>query len=103
MKITFDIDCTPEEARKFLGLPDIEAMQKAMMAELEERMRDNIRSLDTEALLKTWMPTATQNWGDMQKMFWSQMGMKPPSQAGGETKNTTDSPSDEPSPEKGEP
>lgn len=23
MKITVDIDCTPEEARRFLGLPDV--------------------------------------------------------------------------------
>lgn len=38
MKITIDIDCTPDEARRFLGLPDvdkvnqvyIDAMAKAM-------------------------------------------------------------------------
>jgi len=23
MKVTVDVDCTPEEARRFLGLPDL--------------------------------------------------------------------------------
>ena len=26
MKITVDVDCTPEEARAFLGLPDVKPM-----------------------------------------------------------------------------
>ncbi len=38
MKVTIDIDCSPEEARRFLGLPDaskanevyVDAMTKAM-------------------------------------------------------------------------
>ncbi|MFY9972047.1 MAG: DUF6489 family protein, partial [Roseiarcus sp.] len=28
MKITVDVDCTPLEARQFMGLPDVEPMQK---------------------------------------------------------------------------
>ena len=38
MKITVDVDCTPLEARQFMGLPDVEPMQKAAMAEIEKRM-----------------------------------------------------------------
>ena len=38
MKITIDVDCTPLEARQFMGLPDVEPMQKAAMAEIEKRM-----------------------------------------------------------------
>lgn len=75
MKVTFDIDCTPEEARKFLGLPDVAPMQEAMMKEIEERMRDNLTNLEPEAFMKTWMPMMNQNFGDMQKMFWGQMGV----------------------------
>ncbi len=29
MKITVDIDCTPEEARAFFGLPNVQPMQDA--------------------------------------------------------------------------
>lgn len=76
MKVNFDIECTPEEARKFLGLPDLAPMQERMMKELENRMAENLRALDPETLVKTWMPMSMQGWGDMQKMFWSQMGVE---------------------------
>lgn len=77
MKINFDIECTPEEARKFLGLPDVIPMQEKLMAEIEAKIQDNIRNLDAETMVKTWMPAAMQGWGDMQKMFWAQMGGMP--------------------------
>ena len=79
MKFIFDIDCTPEEARRFLGLPDIAPMQERMMKELEQRIAENMRALDPETLVKTWMPMSMQGWTDMQKMFWNQMGVDAPS------------------------
>jgi tetrahydromethanopterin S-methyltransferase subunit B len=74
MKVTFDVECTPEEARKFLGLPDVAPMQEALMKELEEQMRENMRSLDPETMLKTWLPATIEGWGQVQKMFWDHMG-----------------------------
>lgn len=73
MKITVNIDCTPEEARTFFGLPDVQPLQKAMMAELEERMRANLNAMDPESLFKSWFPTGVQNLEQLQNMFWSQM------------------------------
>jgi hypothetical protein len=78
MKFIFDVDCTPEEARRFLGLPDLGPMQERYMKELEERMAESLRVLDPETLVKTWMPMTMQGWGDMQKMFWGQMGVTMP-------------------------
>lgn len=75
MKFKVDVECTPEEARLFIGLPNIVPMQEKMMKELEDQMLENIRTLDAETLAKTWFPTAMQNIGEMQKMFWSQMGV----------------------------
>ena len=34
MKVTIEIDCTPDEARVFMGLPDVKPMQAAVMASL---------------------------------------------------------------------
>lgn len=79
MKLKFDIECTPEEARQFFGLPDIAPMQKRMMDDIEAKMAENIQSLDAEQMVKTWLPMSIQGWGEIQKMFWSQMGMTPPS------------------------
>jgi hypothetical protein len=73
MKITIDVDCTPEEARAFLGLPDVAPMQAAMMEELGSRMSAGLEAMDPEALVKTWMPLGLQGLEQAQKMFWSQM------------------------------
>lgn len=78
MKLKFDIECTPEEARQFFGLPDVAPMQEKLMKELQERLEENIRSVSAEELIRTWMPATMQGFGDMQKMFWQQMGMKTP-------------------------
>ena len=56
MKITFDIDCTPEEARVFLGLPDVRPMQDALMAEVGERMSANLRAMEPAEMMKLWLP-----------------------------------------------
>jgi len=80
MKITIDIDCTPQEARAFMGLPEVAPLQDAMMKELEERLRDGLKSMDPEALMKAWMPGAgglsggLQGWEEFQRQFWSEMG-----------------------------
>jgi hypothetical protein len=74
MKISIDIDCTPQEARTFLGLPDVEPMQQSLMKMVQERMEKNLAAMDAEAMMKLWLPAGTQGWDAMQKMFWSAMG-----------------------------
>jgi hypothetical protein len=73
MKVKIDIDCTPQEARQFFGLPDIEPMQKVLLAEMEERMRTALAAMDPEALFKIWLPAGVQGWEQLQKMFWSRL------------------------------
>lgn len=73
MKITIDIDCTPDEARRFLGLPDVAPMQKAMMDEVQRRMTENLKAMDPEQMVKTWLPVGLQGFDQLQKAFWAQM------------------------------
>lgn len=73
MKISVDIDCTPEEARAFLGLPDVAPLQKAVMEDVQKRVMDNLSAMDPETLISTWIPAGMQGFEQMQKMFWSQM------------------------------
>jgi hypothetical protein len=73
MKITVDVDCTPEEARAFFGLPDVRPMQEALMKQLQDRMSASLNAMDPETMMRTWMPTGIQGFEHMQKMFWSQM------------------------------
>jgi len=74
MKITIDVDCTPDEARHFLGLPDVAHMQDAMMAEVQKRMMANLEAMDPETLVKTWLPAGLRELEKFQKMFWTQVG-----------------------------
>ena len=39
MKVNIEMDMTPEEARAFMGLPDVAPMQKKMMDEMQARMK----------------------------------------------------------------
>jgi len=77
MKVKFEIECTPDEARQSLGLPNIAQLQDRMLSQIEAKMQENLRFLDPEAVMKTWLPMPVQSWGDMQKMFWGQMGFNP--------------------------
>ena len=72
MKITIEIDCTPEEARDFFGLPKMAPMQEALAAEIQKRLMDAVAAMDPETLLKTWLPTGLEGWERMQKAFWAQ-------------------------------
>jgi hypothetical protein len=72
MKFQIEIDCTPLEARQFLGLPDVAPMQEALMKQLEKQLSDALSGRDAEALLKTWMPMGIQGIEQMQKAFWAQ-------------------------------
>ena len=60
MKVTIEIDCTPEEARRFLGLPDVQPMQAAVMDRLQQQMLDATAKLSPEALLRAWVPAQPQ-------------------------------------------
>ena len=73
MKITVNVDCTPEEARRFLGLPDVQPLQDAVMQQMQDRIMASMHAMDPETLLKTWAPMGLQNLEQIQKFFFSQL------------------------------
>ena len=54
MKVTVVVDCTPEEARAFLGLPDVQPMQAAMMDQMQQKMVANIDKFSPESIMQSW-------------------------------------------------
>lgn len=92
MKITVDIDCTPQEARAFLGLPNIEPMQDELLAQLQQQLSKYLANTDPEAMLKQWLPESVKGLGQVQEQFWRQFmtgmaGATAPSE-GGKTKKS---------------
>lgn len=69
MKVTIDIDCTPEEARSFLGLPDVKPMQDWMMQEMQGRMAASIGSMGVDEMLKIWMPAGITGLDQMRDFY----------------------------------
>ena len=69
MKMNIEIDMTPDEARKFLGLPDVTKLQDKMLAEMEKRMKAAIDVNDPEAMLKAWMPLGGQGFEQFQRFM----------------------------------
>lgn len=73
MRFQINLDCTPEEARQFFGLPDIVPLQQTMMEELSKRLSEGIHTLEPDVLMKTWVPAIFQGWTQMQQNWWTQM------------------------------
>ena len=73
MKIHMDVDLTPDEARTLFGLPDVKPMQKALMADMEARMKKALTAMEPDALLKMWLPASLQSLEQWQKFIWSRM------------------------------
>ena len=76
MKVNVEVNCTPEEARAFFGLPDLAPMQQRVMGEIEERLRSSLGAMSPEAIFKTWIPASMQGVEHMQQLqqaFWSQL------------------------------
>lgn len=55
MKVTVEVDCTPVEARAFLGLPDVTPLNEHMVEEMRRRFEANAAMLQPEELMKSWM------------------------------------------------
>ncbi len=71
MKISIDIDCSPAEARQFLGLPDVTAANEALVEELKSRIAETVKTMDPESFVKTWLPAGMKGMEELQRMMWA--------------------------------
>jgi len=69
MRAVIDIECTPAEARAFLGLPDVGPLQVAVMEELQQRMVSEIDRFSPEALMNQWLSAFPENAEAMHGLF----------------------------------
>ncbi|MCG6207215.1 DUF6489 family protein [Rhodopseudomonas sp. HC1] len=68
MKVNVEIECTPDEARAFFGLPNVQPMQTAVMDKLQQQMMSNIDKVSPEALMQSWFtfdPKIAERFQDM--------------------------------------
>lgn len=60
MKVNIEIDCTPAEARAFLGLPDVAPLNELLVQEMRKRMAENMTAMQPEELMKSWTSFGVQ-------------------------------------------
>lgn len=70
MKINIDIDCTPLEARAFLGLPDFTPVQTMMVARMGDMVEQSLDPAQAQALMQNWMTAGLANFESLQRQFW---------------------------------
>jgi hypothetical protein len=56
MKVSIDIDCSPEEARRFLGLPDLTPVHDVFVEKLKAAAGDGPTPEMFGEMMKSWGP-----------------------------------------------
>jgi len=56
MKVTIDIDCTPEEARRFLGLPDLTPVHEVFVEKMKSALSEGPSPDAFAEMTKAWGP-----------------------------------------------
>lgn len=63
MKINVEVDMTPEEARQFLGLPNVEKLQQQLIKNAEQYLSEGGTSQYSELISTAMQPMlAYQQW-----------------------------------------
>lgn len=82
MNFKIDIDITPEEMRKLLGLPDVEPFQRQLMEDIRQRMTAGAEGYDPIKLFQPYVSGTLASWDMFQKMLGAAAGSGPGAQGG---------------------
>jgi hypothetical protein len=78
MKVTVNVDCTPEEARRFLGLPDLTPVHEAYLDKMKKAISDGPSPEVFGDMMKAWGPMNEAGLNIWRQML-DQMSGKPQS------------------------
>lgn len=70
MKINVEVECTPEEARRAMGLPDLAPIHEKYVASIIDAMNGTgVKPELVENLMRSWMPMSDAGMSFWRKMF----------------------------------
>jgi len=69
MNFKIDIEVSPAELRKLLGLPDVEAIQREMLADLRKRMLEGVEGYDPIKLFQPYLTGTLASWDMLHKVI----------------------------------
>lgn len=68
MKVNVEVDCTSEEMRRLMGLPDLTPLHDKYIALVSETMEGRVQPEMIETMMKSWAPM-----GEAGMNFWRRM------------------------------
>ena len=68
MKFNVEVECTPEEARRMIGLPDLTPVHDRFVASLTDAMDGAVAPDLLDGMMRNWAPM-----GDAGMAFWRKM------------------------------
>ncbi|MDP3174158.1 MAG: DUF6489 family protein [Phenylobacterium sp.] len=74
MKVTVEVDCSPEEARRFMGLPDVSPLNEHLVREMQNRLDSNMSMLSGDELMKNWMAFGAGAQEQFRKLIEASLG-----------------------------
>jgi len=69
MKIHLDIDVTPEELRRFLGLPDVQPVNEELVRRMREHVAQGMDPAQMGALVQSMVTGGMQSMDAVQRMM----------------------------------
>lgn len=77
MNIRVDIEVTPEEMRRLMGLPDLEGFQRQMLDDIRDRMTRGVEGYDPMVLFQPYLRSSMAGMEFMQRLFAAGLGHQP--------------------------
>ncbi len=56
MKFNIEVDCTPEEVRRLIGLPDLTSVHDVYLDRVKDAMTKGVTPDMVEGMVRSWVP-----------------------------------------------
>lgn len=83
MKFNIEVDATPEEVRRLLGLPDLTEVHDAYLDQMKSVMKNGISPEMVEGMMRNWLPMGGQGMDVVKDLLGAFTGSKSGSKPGG--------------------
>ncbi len=69
MNIRIDVEMSPEEMRRLVGLPDVEAFNRELMDQIRQRMTAGVEGYDPMSLVQPYLSGAAASMDFFRRMM----------------------------------
>lgn len=78
MQFHVTVDCTPQEARAFFGLPDLTPLHALYLDRMRDWMSGDVSPAEMEKLFRMWGAGMAEGLEQWQRLFWQAAGAGAP-------------------------